>query len=349
MPSSSRTAASEPPRVFAVDKPAGVTSHDVVAHVRRVLGGAKVGHAGTLDPQATGVLVLCVGAATKISAFLMEGEKGYEGVGRLGIETDTQDGAGSVVGERVVTCSPADLTAAAARYVGRIEQIPPMYSAVKISGRKLYKLARQGIEIERPPRPVTIHSFEIREIRLPDFDFHVSCSKGAYVRTLIHDLGAVLGCGGHLVSLRRVRQGGFGLEQCVAWEVLREADGPRAIQAAACSPEDALRFLPEIAVPAAAAPLRVGALLPATEEGPPREGLVRVLLGSGESRGIANIGYQRSVNANRSPGDNLVGLAKGDKLAIYDQHLSPPGLIWTDRPTSGTPAGRIVEQSDRRL
>lgn len=258
----------------------------MVARVRRVLGGARTGHAGTLDPQATGVLVICAGGATKISAFLLEGEKVYEGRGRLGVETDTQDAEGNVIAERPVACDPAEVRGAAARFVGRIEQIPPMFSAVKISGRRLYKLARQGIEIERPPRPVTIHRFEIAEVELPDFRFRVSCSKGAYVRTLVHDLGRELGCGAHLVGLQRTRQGIFDLRRCVPWEALLAAEAQEAIRREAVSPAEALAFLPEVTV-STAVPLRVGLLLPGGEPSAETAGLVRIAVAG---RGPAGVG-----------------------------------------------------------
>ncbi|MGH2570502.1 MAG: tRNA pseudouridine(55) synthase TruB, partial [bacterium] len=191
-----------------MDKPRGRTSHDVVARVRRVLPGARVGHAGTLDPAATGVLVICVGGATKISAFLMEGEKEYVGTATLGVTTDTQDADGRVVRERPVAADDAAIRAAATRFVGEIEQVPPMYSAVKVGGEKLYRLARQGLEIERAARRVRVHAFEIVGVALPHVDFVLRCSKGTYVRTILHDLGEALGCGAHLARLVRERQGG---------------------------------------------------------------------------------------------------------------------------------------------
>jgi tRNA pseudouridine55 synthase len=247
-----------------------------------------VGHAGTLDPQATGVLVLCVGAATKISSFLMEGTKVYEGSGRLGVETDTQDAEGRVVAQLPAACGPDDVREAAARFIGKIEQVPPMFSAVKVSGRRLYQLARQGIHIERPPRPVTIHSFEIGEVDLPDFHFRVSCSKGAYVRTLVHDLGRALGCGGHLLCLRRVRQGIFDRERCLPWEALQGPGALEAVLRASVPPQEALGFLPEVTLPASA-PLRVGALLPRSEHSAAVDGLARVLLAGSGPAGVARV------------------------------------------------------------
>jgi tRNA pseudouridine55 synthase len=292
--------------VFAVDKPAGMTSHDVVARVRRVLPGAKVGHAGTLDPDATGVLVICVGKATKISAFLMEGEKEYRGVGRLGITTDSQDASGEVVLEREVAVDEAAIRDAARAFVGRIEQIPPMYSAVKIGGQKLYRLARKGVVVERPARPVVIHELEIGEVNLPDFEFRLRSSKGTYVRTLVHDLGEVLGCGAHLLRLARTSQGGFDLASAVPFETLGTAGAAESIRAARRSPGEALEFLPVRRLTAVSEPLRAGARIPADrlEEGP--QGVVRLGL----------------------PGGGIAGIATVDEEGARLLHLFPPGSPW---------------------
>ncbi len=256
-----------------------MTSHDVVARVRRVLGGAKVGHAGTLDPDATGVLVLCVGKATKLSAFLMEGTKVYAGVGRLGIATDTQDASGRTVREGPVTCTEAELRAAAAHFVGRIEQVPPMFSAVKVEGRKLYQLARRGVEVERAARPVTVHAFDIGRVDLPDFEFSLSCSKGTYVRTVVHDLGEALGCGGHLVRLAREAQGGFTRAQAFPFETLAAPDAAASLRAALVHPADAFADLPAVELGRTTPAPRTDALLPATPDVPEGAGLVRLTAG----------------------------------------------------------------------
>lgn len=283
----SKVLPSEPARVVAIDKPAGMTSHDVVARVRRILGGAKVGHAGTLDPDATGVLVLCIGKATKISSFLMAGQKEYRGIGRLGIRTDTQDASGAVLAERPVTASPEELRAATGRFVGRIEQVPPMYSAVKVEGQKLYRLARRGVEVERAARPVFIETFEIGEVRLPDFEFHLKCSKGTYVRTVLHDLGESLGCGGHLVRLARSRQGTFSLEDSIAWKDLEDAGAADAIRNRWVEPEVALAFLRGVSLPDGARAPRVGEVIPG-ESTEPAGSLVRFSHADG-TRGVAKI------------------------------------------------------------
>jgi len=303
---STSAASSEAPGVFAVDKPAGMTSHDVVARVRRVLPGTKVGHAGTLDPDATGVLVICVGKATKVSAFLMEGEKEYEGVGRLGITTDSQDASGAVVREREVNVDAAAVREAALGFVGRIEQIPPMYSAVKIAGQKLYRLARKGVEIERPARPVVIHELQIGEVRPPDFEFRLRSSKGTYVRTLVHDLGEALGCGAHLLRLVRTRQGGFGLEDAVPFDVLGTDAAAEALGAARRTPAESLEFLPVRKLTAITEPLRAGAQVPLDrlEDGP--DGVIRLGLPGGGIAGIGTVG------------------AEGARVL----HLFPPGSPW---------------------
>ena len=245
-----------------MDKPAGLTSHDVVARVRRVLPDTKVGHAGTLDPDATGVLVICVGKATKVSSFLMEGEKEYEGVARLGITTDTQDASGETLEERPIDVDAARLEAALAQFRGAIEQIPPMYSAVKIDGQKLYRLARKGVEVERPARAAFIYEFEILETSFPEFTFRVKCSKGTYVRTLVHDLGEALGCGGHLASLVRTQQASFRREKAISLEELQAEGGAELIRAAKQTPEEALEFLPQEEVPGGAEPIRNGGAIP---------------------------------------------------------------------------------------
>jgi tRNA pseudouridine55 synthase len=272
-----------------------------VARVRRVLDGVKVGHAGTLDPDATGVLVICVGKATKISSFLMEGEKVYVGTGRLGVTTDTQDASGEVVRERPVDVDEEGLRTAAARFVGRIEQVPPMYSAVKVGGKKLYRLARQGVEVERPARPAHVHELVVDEVRVPEFDFTVRCSKGTYVRTLVHDLGEALGCGGHLVRLVRTRQGGLEIDGALGWDDLEGPDAGRRIDEVALPPEEALAFLPRYRVPATAPPLKVGGLVPGTavgdaerdagpEPGTDPDGPCRLVVSGGRVGGVGTRG-----------------------------------------------------------
>ena len=200
--------------ILIIDKPQDWTSHDVVAKCRRVLHERRVGHAGTLDPMATGVLPVFVGRATRAVEFVMEGEKEYLAGLRLGLVTNTQDTTGEVLEQRPVSVTRAELEAALEQFRGDILQVPPMYSAIKIGGKKLYELARKGREVERPARPVTIHSLTLEGQTAPDeFTIRVKCSKGTYVRTLCHDLGAALGCGGCMSSLRRTMACGFTLQE----------------------------------------------------------------------------------------------------------------------------------------
>jgi tRNA pseudouridine55 synthase len=198
-----------PGGLLLIDKPAGITSHDAVAKVRRALGVRKVGHSGTLDPAATGLLLVGVGRATRLLRFLGDLPKVYEGRGILGVETDTLDAAGTVVRTSGVSAGERDLRSAMAGLTGDIEQIPPAYSAVKVGGERLYRSARRGEQVEAPPRRVHLDAFELVGFRAPAFDFTVRCSAGTYVRTLVADVGRELGCGAHLERLRRTAIGPF--------------------------------------------------------------------------------------------------------------------------------------------
>ena len=194
-----------PNGIVIIDKPQGWTSMDVCAKLRGILHEKRVGHAGTLDPMATGVLPVFVGQATKAVSFAEGGQKVYEAVLQLGLVTDTQDTTGETLEERAVTVTENDVRAALPRFLGEIEQIPPMYSALKVNGKKLYELARQGKEVERQPRPVQILDIQIGQVDLPRVTFSVTCSKGTYIRTLCHDIGEKLGCGGCMEKLIRTR------------------------------------------------------------------------------------------------------------------------------------------------
>jgi tRNA pseudouridine55 synthase len=205
--------------LLIVDKPPGWTSHDVVARLRRLTGVRRIGHAGTLDPLATGVLPLGIGQGTRVLEYVSDAEKTYVATVRLGITTDTYDADGTVLETRDCGAVTADqIRAMLAGFVGEIEQRPPAYSAIKQGGVPLYRLARAGRAVEAPPRRVTI--FAIEEIRFepPRVDFSVRCSKGTYIRSLAHDLGERLGCGAHLAALRRTATGGFTLAQAVTLE-----------------------------------------------------------------------------------------------------------------------------------
>ena len=211
-----------PSGVLLIDKAPDFTSHDVVAVGRRALNTKKIGHCGTLDPMATGLLMLVVGRATKLQDLLMSEDKEYQGTMTLGKTTSSQDKEGEVLEEKPVPAfSEADIRKAFDAYLGDFEQLPPMVSAIKMNGVPLYKLARKGQEVERKLRPVKVASYEITRIELPEIDFTVRCTKGFYVRTYTHDIGAVLGCGAHLSNLRRTRSGKFTLERAVTIDELK--------------------------------------------------------------------------------------------------------------------------------
>lgn len=198
--------------ILLVDKPAKCTSHDVVDAVRRHFGFKKVGHCGTLDPLATGLLILVLGKATKLSEKLLSDNKDYEGTLRLGISTDSQDADGKIVKTaEVPPLTETQINEACKKFLGDIYQTPPMVSAIKHEGKPLYKLARKGIEVERKPRLVHIFELRVLKIALPNVEFRLRCTKGTYVRTLCADIGDALGTGGHLATLRRTRSGNFSI------------------------------------------------------------------------------------------------------------------------------------------
>ena len=211
--------------VLLVDKAPGMTSHDVVAIVRRQLNTKKVGHCGTLDPLATGLLIIVLGRGTKIQDLLMAEDKEYVGTMTLGIMTDSQDADGKITETKPVPeLSREQIGAAFGKFQGDFYQMPPMVSAIKKDGVPLYKLARQGKTVEREPRFVHVYGHEIKEVRLPDIDFRVVCSKGFYVRTYAFDIGNELGCGAHLKQLRRTKSGKFTTEHAVTVEDIKTLD-----------------------------------------------------------------------------------------------------------------------------
>lgn len=210
--------------VLPIDKASGMTSHDVVAIVRRVLNTKKVGHCGTLDPMATGLLLLTLGKGTKIQDLLMSEDKEYVGTMKLGESTDSQDAEGDITETRSVpSLTPEQLESAFAKYDGDFYQTPPMVSAIKKDGVALYKLARQGKTVEREPRFVHVYAHQILGTRLPEVDFRVVCSKGFYVRTYAHDIGNDLGCGAHLSALRRTKSGRFDVDMAFPADQLKMA------------------------------------------------------------------------------------------------------------------------------
>ncbi len=219
-----------PNGIIVIDKPQEWTSMDVCAKLRGIFREKRIGHAGTLDPMATGVLPVFVGRATRAVEFAGEGDKEYVAGLRLGLITNTQDTSGQTLEQRHVCVTEEDLKRVLEQFQGEISQVPPMYSAIKINGKKLYELARKGKEVERPARKVTIHSLtlESREGEA-DFTIRVRCSKGTYVRTLCHDIGQALGCGGCMSSLRRTMAAGFTLDDAVSLEEVQQAEDPAAL------------------------------------------------------------------------------------------------------------------------
>lgn len=231
--------------IVVVDKPKGISSAGVVARVKAILGVKKVGHTGTLDPFATGVLICCINQATRLSRFFLKGDKVYEAELVLGIVTDTQDATGTVNERHPLDGVSAEkVHQTAARFVGTITQVPPIYSALKHQGTPLYQLARRGIPVEKPARPVRIDRLEILEVNLPVVRFSVSCSTGTYVRTLCADIGRELGCGGHLKSLCRTASCGFSIDAAFSLEKLAEFGANGCLGDAVIPMDAALPFMP---------------------------------------------------------------------------------------------------------
>ena len=246
--------------ILVIDKPAGWTSQDVAAKLRGVFHERRVGHGGTLDPMATGVLPIFIGRATRAAEFAESAEKEYIAGLRLGLVTNTQDTTGEALEARPVSVTREEVQTALQRFLGQISQIPPMYSAIKINGQKLYELARKGKEVARKPRSITIHELELLEGGGADYVLRVRCSKGTYVRTLCHDLGAALGCGGCMSSLRRTRAGSFTLQQALTMQQVLEFAAEHDPQQL-LMPADALfaESLPLIVTMGQAAKLKNGA------------------------------------------------------------------------------------------
>jgi len=233
--------------LLVVDKPEGITSLDVVREIKHRFGVKKAGHIGTLDPFATGVLPIVINEGTKLVPFLREGPKEYEVTLRLGEETNTDDWTGKVVMKQPWEgVQPEKVEALIHTFLGKIRQTPPMFSAIKMQGKPLYRLARKGIEVERKEREVEIYNIQMKEIELPLVHFKVSCSKGTYIRTLGRDIGRKIGCGAHLLRLRRIRSGPFTLGQAITWERLKDLSKPDALHSWLISLSAALPSLPEM-------------------------------------------------------------------------------------------------------
>ena len=237
-----------PDGILIIDKPTGWTSMDVCAKLRGILREKRIGHAGTLDPMATGVLPVFVGRATKAVQFAENGRKEYRAVLKLGTVTDTQDTTGTVLETHPVTVGADEVRAALEHFTGELLQLPPMYSALKVNGQKLYDLARQGKTVERKPRAITVYELELLEQSAPDeFTLRVVCSKGTYIRTLCHDLGQALGCGGCMAALRRTEASGFRIDEAVTIE-----DAAREGEALLRPLDSQFRAYPAFTIPNAA-------------------------------------------------------------------------------------------------
>lgn len=235
--------------ILVIDKPQGVTSNGILQQVKRLYGAAKAGHTGALDPLATGVLPLCFGEATKFSQLMLDSDKAYIATAKLGVRTETGDSEGAVVAEKPVSqdLSQEGLEELLDQFRGDIQQVPSMYSALKHKGRPLYEYAREGIEIERPARPVTIYELTLLNVRDDEIDLAVKCTKGTYIRSLVEDIGEALGCGAHVSALRRTLAAGFTLDDChpvVELEAMRERG--ESLDSLLVRPDAALSMYPKV-------------------------------------------------------------------------------------------------------
>ncbi|MBI2821565.1 MAG: tRNA pseudouridine(55) synthase TruB [Acidobacteria bacterium] len=256
--------------LLLIDKPAGITSHDVVARLRREVGIRKIGHAGTLDPPATGLMLLLLGPVTRLSRFFLGMDKEYSVRFRLGEESDTLDATGTIVRRLPVDVSAERLQQALASFLGEIEQVPPMFSAKKIGGQKLYRMARRGVSVERAPRRVSIFAVQLVKTALPEAEISLRCSSGTYVRSLVHDLGRMLGCGALVTELRRTATGPFSVSQAVFL-----GEGKAAYEAVLIPPERLLESIPgRVLCPQEAERIRQGQDLSCAEKDP--QGWIRL-------------------------------------------------------------------------
>ena len=266
--------------IIIVNKPEGWTSHDIVAKLRRILGERRIGHGGTLDPMATGVLPVFVGRATRAVEFMENADKEYVAALRLGISTDTQDITGNILSEKPVTADREAVEAALEAFRGEIEQLPPMYSAIKVDGKKLYEYARKGAEIERKTRKITIHELELLGQREDgDYLLRVVCSKGTYIRALCSDIGDALGCGGTMSSLVRTRAGAYRIDDAHAMEDIIAAGSEKA-QELLMSLESMFAMYPQALASAANEKRCRNGLAPRLKDAP--EGRFRLMSESGE-------------------------------------------------------------------
>ncbi|MBX7257161.1 MAG: tRNA pseudouridine(55) synthase TruB [Candidatus Hydrogenedentes bacterium] len=276
--------------ILLVDKPAGLTSHDVVDRIRRAAGMRRVGHTGTLDPAATGLLILCLGPATRLSEFLTGLDKVYEGTMRLGLTTDSYDLDGKVVAEKPVPPVTAErIQSIFDTMTGTIMQVPPMVSAVKVGGERLYKMARKGVVVEREPRPVTIREFTLLELAPPDVQFRVRCTRGTYARSLCHDVGELLGCGAALAALRRTFVGPHSVDTAKPVEYFQN---PESVRSCLLNVDSALE-LPQVTVRRSSRPMvSSGGLLgidDLTAPCPVQDGWIQVKSEAGELLALGEV------------------------------------------------------------
>ena len=239
--------------ILNVDKPLGSSSHAVVVAIRKLSGQRKVGHAGTLDPLATGVLLVCLGKATRVSQFLMDSHKTYCTTVRLGVSTTTHDAEGEIVAQANVAAGLDEVQSALRQFVGRIDQTPPAYSAIQVGGKRLYNLARQGIHVQVPPRKVDVYRLEVIEWKPPFITLEVECGPGTYIRALARDLGEALGCGAHLSGLRRTKSGQFAVEQAASLAELEAASAAGSLAGCLHPLDAAFADLPAVHLDAKAA------------------------------------------------------------------------------------------------
>ncbi|WKE66603.1 tRNA pseudouridine(55) synthase TruB [Gallaecimonas kandeliae] len=271
--------------ILLLDKPQGLSSNDALQKVKRIYFAQKAGHTGALDPLATGMLPICFGEATKFSQYLLDSDKGYRVIAKLGVRTDTSDADGEVVSTRPVNVAPGDLLEALDKFRGPIMQVPSMYSALKYQGKPLYKYAREGIEVPREARPITVYKLTLVRFEGDEVELDVECSKGTYIRTIVDDLGEVLGCGAHVIMLRRTKVSGYPLERMVTLERLeamlekaRADDVPpgQFLDALLLPLDSAVQDLPAVDVQAATAfYLKQGQAVQVPKA--PAQGLVRIL------------------------------------------------------------------------
>lgn len=283
--------------ILLLDKPIGLTSNAALGRAKRILGIRKAGHAGTLDPMASGLLVLCFGEATKVSSFLLDATKAYSAEATLGITTDSEDAEGKVLAENPIPELDRDrIEVILERFRGQIDQVPPMHSALKHQGRRLYELARKGETVERPARRITIHRLAMTALELPRIRLEVECSKGTYIRSLVRDIGEAIGCGAHLSALRRTLSAPFKLADAIDLNNL-DSLNPREARTLLLAPDLALTHLPEIHLdPIQSTRLRQGQRLAGLDS--TVTGLVRVydnktFIGIGEADGQGHLKPRR--------------------------------------------------------